>query len=298
MSRKRVDELVRGDFIDPGGSIDGLKVETKSSKNDQSDRTSDVNSSGGWVTGDQSLEPRAPRRGKVFKFFFPLTSYIVTNACVIVFWVYFFVLNKTRIIGRKNVGEAKNTLLLCNHQSMIDSFLVGLGAYFPQALWKPYLIPWNPAAEENFFKTPLLAWFADNWKCIPVRRGRRDFHAVHRMSQVLPDGVMVLFPEGTRSRDGSVGRGRPGVGLVTLATHPRVIPVAIEGMNRALPIGKMCPRIFQRISVMYGEPVDCSEFYEMPRTRETTQLLVDKATDAIRSQYAELRRQSGFSSDS
>jgi len=239
-------------------------------------------------------EVRAPRRGKLFKFFFPFTSYVVTNGCVLVFWIYLFVLNRTRIIGRQNVGEAKNTLLLSNHQSMIDSFLVGMGAYFPQALWKPHLIPWNPAAEENFFKTPLLAWFADNWKCIPVRRGRRDFHAVHRMSQVLPEGTMVLFPEGTRSRDGSVRPGRPGVGLVTLATRPRVIPVAIEGMNRALPIGKVVPRIFQRISVSYGPPLDCSEFYGMPRTRETTQLLVDKAIDAIRVQYEKLRKQAGF----
>ena len=105
---------------------------------------------------------------------------------------------------------------------------------------------------------------------------------------------MVLFPEGTRSRDGSVRSGRPGVGLVALATRPRVIPVAIEGMNRALPIGKFVPRVFQRITVSYGPPIDCSEFYEMPRTRETTQLLVEKAMAEIRLQYAELQRMSGY----
>jgi 1-acyl-sn-glycerol-3-phosphate acyltransferase len=105
---------------------------------------------------------------------------------------------------------------------------------------------------------------------------------------------MVLFPEGTRSRDGSVRSGRPGVGLAILATRPRVIPVAIEGMNRALPIGKVVPRIFQRITVCYGPPIDCSEFYEMPRTRETTQLLVDNAMKEIRSQYSELQRLSGY----
>jgi 1-acyl-sn-glycerol-3-phosphate acyltransferase len=106
---------------------------------------------------------------------------------------------------------------------------------------------------------------------------------------------MVLFPEGTRSRDGSVGGGRPGVGLVTLATRPRIIPVAIEGMDRALPVGRVIPKIFQSITVSYGSQIDCSEFYGMPRTRETTQLLVDKAIDAIRIQYAELRRRAGYS---
>jgi len=121
------------------------------------------------------------------------------------------------------------------YQSMLDSFLVGLAAFYPTSWLKPQLIPWNPAAAENFYKNPLLAWLADNWKCIWVREGRRDLHALHRMIQVLPRGVMTLFPEGTRSRDGAVGPGRPGPGLLILATQPRVIPVAIDGMQRCSP---------------------------------------------------------------
>ena len=277
----------------PGGGIDGVEQKTRPAEGLKKEPHREGESKGVRVTGRRKKERRAPNRGRLFRFLFPFTSYVVTNCCVAVFWIYLFVLNRTKIVGRQYVGDAKNTLLLSNHQSMIDSFLVGMGAYFPQALWKPYLLPWNPAAEENFYKTPLLAWFADQWKCIPIRRGRRDFHAVHRMSQVLPQGTMVLFPEGTRSRDGSVRKGRPGVGLVALSTRPRVIPVAIEGMNRALPIGKSVPRIFQRITVSYGPPIDCTELYEMRRTRETTELLVEKAMTEIRKQYAELQQLSG-----
>jgi 1-acyl-sn-glycerol-3-phosphate acyltransferase len=280
-----------------GGGIDGVNVQTEPTDRIAQGEEGKVPPAGHEPPISRKKEVRAPRRGRVFRFFFPFTSFFVINCCVMVFWVYFFVLNRTRIIGRHNVGNEKNTLLLSNHQSMIDSFLVGMGAYFPQAIWKPHLMPWNPAAEENFFKTPLLAWLADNWKCIPVRRGRRDFHAVHRMSQVLPKGVIVLFPEGTRTRDGSVLPGRPGVGLVALATRPRVIPVAIEGMNRVLPVGTVLPRIFQRISVYYGPPVDCADLYAMPRNRETTQLLVERATEAIRTQYAALRANAGFETD-
>src|SRR2546430_16779712 len=79
------------------------------------------------------------------------------------------------------------------------------------------------------------------------------------MIQVLPHGVMTLFPEGTRSRDGAVGPGRPGPGLLILATRPRVIPVAIDGMRAVLPIGRYLPRIFQRVAVSFGSPVDRSE---------------------------------------
>jgi 1-acyl-sn-glycerol-3-phosphate acyltransferase len=232
---------------------------------------------------------KAPRRGWLFRLLWPVTSYLVTNVTVTLFGVLFFILNRTTVIGRHHVGEQPNTLLLCNHQSMLDSFLVGMGAFYPQSWLKPRLMPWNPAAAENFYKNPILAWLADNWKCIWVREGRRDLHALHRMTQVLPDGVMTLFPEGTRTRDGTVGEGRPGPGLLILATHPRVIPVAIDGMRDVLPIGSRVPRVGKRVYVSYGAPIDYSEFLKSPRTREVAQALMDRVMDAIRAQQAELR---------
>ncbi|TMJ07601.1 MAG: 1-acyl-sn-glycerol-3-phosphate acyltransferase [Bacillati bacterium ANGP1] len=232
----------------------------------------------------------APRRGTLFQLVWPVTSYVVTNVTVTLLWLVFFVFNRTVVIGRRNVGEEKNTLLLSNHQSMLDSFLVGLAAFYPTSWLKPQLIPWNPAAAENFYKNPLLAWLADNWKCIWVREGRHDLHALHRMIQVLPCGGMTLFPEGTRSRDGAVGPGRPGAGLLILATRPRVIPVAIDGMQAVLPIGRYLPRTFKRIAVSFGSPVDYTDLLAMPRTRETAQAVIDRVMAAIRVQHAKLRR--------
>ncbi|UCG87123.1 MAG: 1-acyl-sn-glycerol-3-phosphate acyltransferase [Gemmatimonadota bacterium] len=237
-----------------------------------------------------SGESGAPRLSRLSQLVWPVSSYLVTNVTVTLFWFLFFVLNHTKVIGRHNLGQEPNTLLLSNHQSMIDSFLVGLAAFYPWSWLKPHLIPWNPAAVENFFKSPLLAWLSSNWKCIPVREGRRDFRALHRMTEVLPHGVMTLFPEGTRTRDGSVGAGKPGAGLVALATRPKVIPVAILGMNEVLPIGCHIPRVMKRIYVCYGAPVDCSEFVGKRRTKEAAQQLVDRVMNVIRSQHAELQR--------
>ncbi len=219
----------------------------------------------------------------------PVLSYVVTNLTVSLFWVFFRVLNRTTVIGREHVGDRPNTILLSNHQTMIDSFLVGLLAFFPRSLVKPHLIPWNPAAEENFFKNPVLAWFSDHFKCIPVKAGRRDLHALHRMVEVLPHGVMTLFPEGTRTRDGSVGQGRAGAGLVILGTRPRVIPVAIDGMQDVLPIGRHLPRMLKRIYVSYGPPVEYGDFLDQPRSREAAQAIVDRVMDAVRRQHGELR---------
>lgn len=225
------------------------------------------------------------KSGRASGFLRDLSTYLVTNITVSLFWVFYFVLNRTTVTGHHHIGEEKNTLILSHHQSMIDSFLVGTAAFYPKSWLKPHLLPWNPAASENFFNTPVLAWLATNWKCIPIREGRRDMKALARMIQVLPHGVMVLFPHGSRSRDGSVGAGKAGAGLLILSTRPRVIPVAIHGMDKVLPIGSFIPRIFKRIHVSYGPPLDYSEFLEGPRSKETAQALVDKAMGEIRAQY-------------
>lgn len=238
----------------------------------------------------RSASPRVPERGKLFKFLQPVTTYLVTNISVTLFWLFFTLLNRTIITGRENVGDEPNTLLLSHHQSMIDSFLVGLAAFYPKSWTKPSLMPWNPAAVENFYKNPLMAWLADNWKCIPVREGRRDLDALRRMIKVLPHGVMTLFPQGSRSRDGTVRSGRPGAGFLILSARPKVIPVAIEGMNEVLPIGRSVPRIFKRVYVSFGPPVDYTDFLDAPRTRETAQAVVDRVMEAIRHQHRKLRR--------
>ncbi|NIN72288.1 MAG: hypothetical protein GTO46_10310 [Gemmatimonadetes bacterium] len=219
-----------------------------------------------------------------------ITSYLVTNITVAFAWVFFHVLNRTTVLGRKNVGEQPNTLLLSNHQSMIDSIPIGTAAFYPKSWIKPYLVPWHPAARENFFKNRLIAWWSTHTRCIAVRPGRRDLHALHKMMEVLPKGAIILFPEGTRSRTGDVEDGRPGAGLLALATRPRIIPVAIDGMQDLLPIGASRPRIGQRIFISFGTPVDYSEFADGPRTRDTAQGIVDKVMEAIREQHAEIRR--------
>ena len=230
------------------------------------------------------------RPSRLARRFWPITSYLVTNLTVIVLWVLFYVLNRTVVRGREHVGDAGNTLLLANHQSMIDSFLIGLAVYFPKALIKPHLLPWNPAAVENFFRGWLLGWLSYNWRCIPVREGRRDARVLRRLVEVLPRGVMMLYPEGTRTRDGSVGPGKAGAGIVALTTMARVIPVAIDGMSEVLPVGRVIPRIGKRISVTYGPPITYPPPAGNTPSREEAQQLVDRAMATVREQLAEIRQ--------
>jgi len=92
---------------------------------------------------------RADHRGRVFNFFWPFTRWLLSIGTATVGAILFFGLSRTEIIGRRNALRAPNTLLLSNHQSLIDSFLIGFSAYYGAAIFKPWLIPWNPAAEDR-----------------------------------------------------------------------------------------------------------------------------------------------------
>jgi 1-acyl-sn-glycerol-3-phosphate acyltransferase len=166
---------------------------------------------------------------------------------------------------------------------MIDGFLVGAMVFFPRSLLKPNLFPWLPAAWENFFENPVMRWFSDNWRCIPVKKGRKDVGAMLRMEACLRGGIMIVFPEGTRTRDGRLLPPRSGIGYVMLKTRPKAIPVCMDGMSGLQPIGHFWPRVFRTILIYYGKPVDLSEFYSRPVGREA-------AKDAIEKVFAEVGR--------
>jgi hypothetical protein len=114
--------------------------------------------------------------------------------------------------------------------------------------------------------------------------------ALYRMIRALKNGTMILFPEGTRSRDGSVGTGRPGAGLVALANKPQIVPVTIAGMSDVLPIGANWPIPFQRVTILFGPPIDYSHLVGEERSKDTAQAVVDQVMAVVRYQYEWIRR--------
>lgn len=236
---------------------------------------------------------RGESRGWLRDLLWPPTSWFFAQLSVPFILLVFFVLNRTVIYGRSRVPRETNTLFLSNHQSMIDSFLITFGAVFPWELVRPSLLPWHPAAQENFFKNAFFAWLFTQLKCIPVRPGRRDLRAIHRSIRALRGGTMILFPEGTRTRDGSIGRGRAGAGLVALGTGANVVPVTLVGMDEVLPIGARWPRMGKRVSVYFGRPVPYGDLADGPRSREAAQAIVDRVMDRIRFQRRVVRRLEG-----
>lgn len=210
-----------------------------------------------------------------------ISGFIVTSVVALLGWVYFFVLNRTRIVRPFRGTDGPNLMLISNHQSPVDTVLIVLAAFFPQILFRPHLRPWSAAAAEYWFRHRAIAWLADRLRCLPARTGRRDPGTLRTLCRVLPTGITVFFPEGKRSRDGRIGAGKSGAGFIALRTGARIVPVAIDGLLAAMPHDAPRPRIGKAFTIAFGDPVPYADLAAGGTTREAAQAIVDRSLAAV-----------------
>jgi len=193
----------------------------------------------------------------------------VTFSC----WVvgsYASALNSFKTKGVGQIPDSGGVLLTSNHISAYDTI------FLPWAIVRhhPLQMVWAPAKEELFQKlVPRLLY--SSWGAFPVRRGR-DVKANRVINQLLADQKVMLFPEGTRHKDGRLGKGNRGVGKIIFDTRPTVIPTALIGLNHW-----KFPGFGQSATAVFGTPLDFSDLYCLEDTRETHQLIVERVMNAI-----------------
>lgn len=143
--------------------------------------------------------------------------------CWIVLRVYFVVFLRIRVQGQENIPRNGPVILCSNHVSWLDPLL--LGAMGPRRLF--YM------TKAEAFASPLAALILRTVGAFPVRRHTADRGAIRKALELLHRGKTVaLFPEGTRSRTGSLGKAEPGAALLALWSESDVLPVAICGDYR------------------------------------------------------------------
>src|SRR5690606_20464123 len=129
-----------------------------------------------------------------------------------------------------------------------------------------------------------VRWFLTNLGHVPVRRGARRaaMGALEQGAEVLQNaGAFAIYPEGSRSPDGRLYRGRTGVGWLALETGARVLPVALEGTEKIQPLGASLPRVFgPRPTVRIGPPMDFSHYRDMPPAK-ARRLIADEIIETI-----------------
>ena len=194
--------------------------------------------------------------------------------------------NRIDVVGRDRLPpKGTGFFLLSNHISMAEGPTVAC-LLWPRPFWFP--------AKAEFYRSWIrgLGWLLlTGMRTFPVRRGERDGDAISLMEQVLHAGDSVLlFPEGTRSRDGALQPGKKGVGMIIHNARPVVVPVYVQGFERIWQPGRRLPwGRRQRARVVFGEPLDLDEFYAQPFSPETGQ----RIADAVMNEIARLKAEAG-----
>jgi 1-acyl-sn-glycerol-3-phosphate acyltransferase len=160
---------------------------------------------------------------------------------------------RPRIEGRENIPMHGPVILAANHLSFVDSMIIPMVA--------PRRVTFIAKAE--YFETRgvkgrLMRAFFTAIGAIPVRRG--DHRAAmdsldQSLSVINSGGVFMIYPEGTRSRDGRLYRARVGIGWLALKSGAPIVPVGVRGTERVLPVGSKLPKVVP-VSVIFGEPID------------------------------------------
>jgi 1-acyl-sn-glycerol-3-phosphate acyltransferase len=163
---------------------------------------------------------------------------------------------RPRIEGVKHMPRKGPIILASNHLSFIDSFVIPMFAPRPV-----YFLAKSSYFDGKGFAGWVSRHFFTAIGATPVERGagQAALDALDQQRRILESGrAIALYPEGTRSLDGRLYKGRTGVAFLALETGARVVPVGLIGTNDAMPVGAKWPRLRPRMTIRYGEPIDLS----------------------------------------
>ena len=213
------------------------------------------------------------------------------------YWLmkYVFVGPPLRLVYRPWVRGARNlpaqgpVVLASNHLAVIDSFFLAM------MITRPVVF----LGKQEYFtgrgiKGRVVSGFVRGVGIIPVDRGGGSASAAALrtgLRQLEGDGVLGIYPEGTRSPDGRLYRGKTGIARLALESGAPVVPVAMIGTDVAQPHGRRIPKLV-RMGMVLGEPLDFSRYAGMADDRFILRSVTDEIMYAIMSlsgqEYADM----------
>jgi 1-acyl-sn-glycerol-3-phosphate acyltransferase len=203
------------------------------------------------------------------------------NPSYFLFWSFFRwfyrIYFRLKVHGAQHVPLSGPAILAVNHASYLDPPLVGIGLDRDVSC----------LARASLFRFPLFGALLRSWQVVPVDlEGGVAAGLKTILDRLLAGGAVVLFPEGTRTRDGRLQKARSGIGLLVIKSNAPVIPVRIFGAFEAF--GRHCwfPRP-KPVAIKYGNPVDFTALRAEAKTcdklrlREIYQRVADDLMAAI-----------------
>jgi len=175
--------------------------------------------------------------------------------------------------GLENVPRTGPVIIVCNHLSFVDSIFLPLVIDRQMAFL---------AKSDYFtgrgFKGFVVRLFMESAGQLPIDRsgGKASEASLNAGLAVLAEGkVLAIYPEGTRSPDGRMFRGRTGVARMILEAHVPVIPAAVVDTEKVMPLGSKFPSV-HRVGVVVGTPLDFSRFKGMEGDRFVLRSITDE----------------------
>ncbi|MEW6675482.1 MAG: lysophospholipid acyltransferase family protein [Nitrospirota bacterium] len=185
-----------------------------------------------------------------------------------IFYIFLKVFNRLEVIGSKNVPDKGGVIVAANHVSYLDPPVIG-AALKRRATYM---------AKQELFKIPLLGIFIKSFS-FPVNRDRPQPSTIKEAVSRLKEGeLIVIFPEGGRSVDGSLLDAKRGVGIIVAISRMPVVPALIEGTEKALPAGRKFLRP-AKIKVIFGNPITIEK---MERDKDFQERISKDIMEAIK----------------
>jgi 1-acyl-sn-glycerol-3-phosphate acyltransferase len=160
-------------------------------------------------------------------------------------------------------------IVVANHMSFMDSLFV------------PLCVPRRMVflAKAEYFESPATAWLFKGLGMIPVKRDVKEKTEAALQSgiEVLSEGgVLGLYPEGTRSPDGRLYRGRTGVARLAVRSKAPVVPVGIVGTRQVMPKDASFPRPWGKVRIKFGQPLTFERHHEDGEDRFVLRTITDE----------------------
>jgi len=164
-------------------------------------------------------------------------------------WFLFTLFFHIRVRGRRRIPKSGPFIVASNHQSYLDPIIIGFTCPHPVR----YM------ARSSLFRNRLFRALIRSYGAFEIERDSADLGAIRSAVRLLKDGEnLLLFPEATRTSDGSIGEVKPGVFLIARRAGVGVLPVFIYGAHKAWHRNSKFPRLFTSITVEYGTLFDAS----------------------------------------
>ncbi len=202
------------------------------------------------------------------KSFFKKIGRVIVRTTI---FIYCKIVYRAEIVGKENIPKDETLIFCGNHRNYLDPPLMVVTAGRHMRFM----------AKEELRKNPLFAFLGFVFDGIYVKRDSKDISALKTALKALKNNECIaLFPEGTRNGLEKGEKVKDGAAFFALKTGTRVIPVGISGGLK----------IFQKVRIVYGKPLDLSKYQEMYKNKNTEKEALDEASKIIMDSIMELTK--------